>query len=1741
MNQALNYLRVLPMLLLLLYGSRAQSQTNLPKPIRFKSGFPAIKPVLQNIDPITARLNRASQPNQAWYFLQFQKIPSQAKRTQLQHRGIELVEYIPDNSFLCRVKGKWSAGALADVGITGSLPFDPIYKRAPKLDPETKNGRYHLLLAPGTNNDLLIKAGKFRKISARLLEAELVADEVEKLLQEPDLLYLMPAPDLKVLNENSTDLLQADRVQHGWEGQTALDGKGVVMGIGDNGLPYHIDNRFNEEGQSYLGARHATYVAAIMAGTGTKDPRYKGFAPGATLLVDYFDNILYRAPEYYQSKGMVITNNSYGAGSTCTPVSGQYSVYAGQIDQQLLDLPELMHVFALGNSGFNTCAPFPMGYKTVDNSYQAAKNIISVGATDGDGAYVPNFSRGPSMDGRIKPELAGMGAYVKSAAEGNGYIADIGTSAASPQVAGSLALLYERYRQINDGKNPRADLMKAVLCNTATDIGRKGVDFSYGFGLANPADAIDLVNRKQYFTGAVDQDAETSFTINLSKPVSRLRIMLYWADHPSSYYTSKNLVNDLDITVVYPDGSIHDPLVLDTSSAGVETLAKEGKDHINNIEQVYADDAAPGIYTVKVKGYAVPFGPQPFQLVYYYADPEMKLLQPSGGESWKPSESHRIRWQFPGHETEFFQFDFSADGGGSWTNIGSGSDPLEKEEWIIPDTSTTRARIRVTHIASGQQMLSPEFNILPEIVFSATSPCAQTMNLKWKKPAGIDSAVVFLYDSGLMKEKWIGSDSIIRFDNLPRNINQWISFAPVANGKQGERSRGIPLMPAVNACPLLGAAGDIGLLSISLPPTGREATTTAPTDSFPIVIRLINSSNTSFIDSLYINVKIGGEPVSRQGFALRLAAGQQVNLATASKLFPVPGSTTPVQVILDPAGDPNPANNRKDSSWRYLTNPTITLPFSNDFQSTADTVYRRPGYIGIEGADRWDFSSSSTSLQLRTGESAAGKGLVVNSRIAGQQYQLTGTFNLSDYQTTDNISLNLYLPEFDLATINCAVRGSDTVGWLTVPNSVLQRFAGLNIPVSSILTTVGQRFSTSTQVRLNYGNATLKETIQPIAKLEWLQQRVDLSVDEASVEKANFLDRDSIAVSITIKNQYRQPVANLPFGLNIGGQTIFTSNIETIPGFGTIVKSVKAPLTGLPSGNLQLSSWVGHPEDDFKRNDTLALPISIYRKIQSFPYREGFEQGAGDWFSSGLYVLNDQLDPSNPGFKAANGKSYWQAQSILNMIDGPYQLLEGYLNGPVFDLSGLQKPYLSLSVNKQLCDGKDSVILEISADTGITWTRYDIKQGAINFYDSASNTAWLGICDTAYWQVVSIPLPQSNQPLSVRILSYPRLDHFAETLPKLSAGLLVDDLHVYDLLFPIYAEKQAAEQPSITKADGWSHLLQNSQVWAAFAEPPANISGDLLPSRQLPIENGGWFNGQPVFPKVWVLGKTAASDKIRLYFTHADWLEWQASLSCDTCTSHRSAYDLSVFRYAGPAGSLDASEANNLEGFITTWEPDSFDLVPYGAGYYAEIPSAAYGEFYLGYSETAANRLQFSATKQEGADAVILSWSLTQTNGVIGYEIERAARNSGVAPTFTMIGQLPQDGTVTSYRFRDQKMALPGSYYYRIKLLYADGSVRYTSIQTISFDANIDASIYPNPYNGGECKLLLKNMEGRKVGIQLFDLNGRHYWSQKLEPQSRQRIVDLSAAVKRLPAGVYAIKLTVDGQKMTYRLVVSGK
>ncbi|MFM5949141.1 MAG: S8 family peptidase [Novosphingobium sp.] len=117
-----------------------------------------------------------------------------------------------------------------------------------------------------------------------------------------------------------------------------------------------------------------------------------------------------------------------------------------------------------------------------------AYDVITVGSTHRSRPHtygVSYFSsRGPTGDGRIKPDIVAPGEKIRGPVRGNATSDFDGTSMAAPFVSGAAAMLMARNRELI--RNPKR--IKAILCQSATDLGRER--YFQGHGLLDALRAL---------------------------------------------------------------------------------------------------------------------------------------------------------------------------------------------------------------------------------------------------------------------------------------------------------------------------------------------------------------------------------------------------------------------------------------------------------------------------------------------------------------------------------------------------------------------------------------------------------------------------------------------------------------------------------------------------------------------------------------------------------------------------------------------------------------------------------------------------------------------------------------------------------------------------------------------------------------------------------------------------------------------------------------------------------------------------------------------------------------------------------------------------------------------------------------------------------------------------------------------------------------------------------------------------
>jgi hypothetical protein len=312
-------------------------------------------------------------------------------------------------------------------------------------------------------------------------------------------------------------------------------------------------------------------------------------------------------------------------------------IYCYSQDGSGTDCPNIKSVgLALCSSNVAFCETVhhPKGqspYGSV-NWLASEKNILSVGSTDSSGTISSFSSRGPTRDGRVKPELTAKGQSLLSTFPNNSYAREQGTSMATPVVTGTMALLTQQWR-ITTGDataRPQPVMLKAVAIAGADDLGNPGPDATYGYGFLNAQKSVDIIiadggSGKRIRFDSASQGAQFDYPLTVSS-AGDVRVVLSWFDPEAlpigtDQVTTSVLINDLDLKIVGPNGTTLPYMLVqnDPCYANDGTPCQPAQRAVNNVdnnEEVEIKGAAAGTYHVIVAGTRVTANPpQPFVVV----------------------------------------------------------------------------------------------------------------------------------------------------------------------------------------------------------------------------------------------------------------------------------------------------------------------------------------------------------------------------------------------------------------------------------------------------------------------------------------------------------------------------------------------------------------------------------------------------------------------------------------------------------------------------------------------------------------------------------------------------------------------------------------------------------------------------------------------------------------------------------------------------------------------------------------------------------------------------------------------------------------------------------------------------------------------------------------------------------------------------------------------------------------------
>lgn len=878
--------------------------------------------------------------NQTYCLVQFSKSTSVAERKAISaETGIQFFDYVPRWAFIASIPSHLDVNTLQKHAIKSILPYEAKYKLPKQLLDrplpywiQKANNEVEILIYTYPNISQELVGMEMMKHNYKLIEwqnettakIQIKESQIEEMAVYPwvKLVIATDAPG-KVENDQGRTDHRVNTMDADYVSGLHYDGTGISVAIGDDGgIGPHIDFRgrlFFHPVNMGMGGTHCDHVAGIVGGAGNMNPVMKGNGKGTDLhIYDDYQN-LSNAPTHYNTMGVRITSNSLGQGC-----NDGYNNSAVNADNLINSKYSLMSVHSAGNSGGDVCGGVAQGFKTITGGYKAGKNVMAVGNVLKDDAIAPSSSRGPSEDGRIKPDICAVGTSVNSTQPDDTYDNFTGTSMACPAVSGTLATLWQAYKETHAGADPNSALMKCLALNTADDLGNRGPDFIYGFGRINARRAFKVMNANQFMIDSVDNGTLKSFNINVPAGTKQLKVMLYWHDPAGNPANSIVLVNNLDLSVFDPTNNSFRPWVLNNAPnvPALSAPAVRAKDSINNVEQVTIDSLPSGSYTITVNGTDVPQGPQTFIITYEFISDTLTLTYPQGGESFAGGYGERIRWDAYGNNLGNFTLEYSSDAGAVWNVLSNNiAGNRRYYDWTPP-----------TNLNTGQMLMRISrgaFSDVSDTLFSVIgiptgltvdTACGTDFHLVWNATPNANGYKIYQLGTKYMQE--IGTSPTNDF-YITNGVNTTDTFyfavaaLETTNGANGRKCNAYRKLPGDINC--LDDAYNVATI---LPFT--DVYSCAANGNVVIQVKIKNIGLKNLVN-LPVSYQINAAPIVNEVVPVTINIGDSLIYSFATTVNMLNAGTYSVKTWVHTTGD---INNNNDTSMAVaiVQAPAIFFP-----------------------------------------------------------------------------------------------------------------------------------------------------------------------------------------------------------------------------------------------------------------------------------------------------------------------------------------------------------------------------------------------------------------------------------------------------------------------------------------------------------------------------------------------------------------------------------------------------------------------------------------------------------------------------------------------------------------------------------------------------------------------------------------------------------------------------------------------
>ena len=598
-------------------GSRLDVVAPIDRLIRLR--LAAFDPTLR--EPAVP-LGLRSAPGSRLWVVQWRTQGLEPYRFAIGSMGAEIHRYLPNHGQIVAMDSTVASAVSGLPYVRSVVPFHPAYKLDPVLltdaSPVTRAGAARV-------NILTMRRGMAGQAPVAQLIEELggVVHEhssetylMSATVGPSQLVALARCDDVQWIDlwsEQSADMDVARQfVGAAWlESTIGFNGTGVRGEIYDIGTQLsHPELASPLAHGSVPSGSHGTSVAGQIFAQGLNSLA-RGMCPNGTAIVSDANAVggsrYAHTMQSIDPAGpyrVVFLTSSVGPAQTTA-----YSSVSQNLDLIVFD-SNLVHLQSQSNTG--TQASRPEAW---------AKNVISVGGinhygtvSDTDDAWT-GASIGPAADGRMKPNLAAFYDSIYTTTDGSGYTGSFGgTSGATPIVAGAVGLLHEMWHAGAFGNGsgatvfdsrPKDTLVRALMFAAASAWDFEGTTDNLarsrqGWGRPN---VERLYAERQHIHWVNETDVLTNlqskvYYLDVLSGTPALRVSLVWADPAGTTNASQHRVNDLDLIVTSPSGTIY------RGNFGLElgrwSVAGGSKDGINTEECVNVPAPTSGVWRIEV-------------------------------------------------------------------------------------------------------------------------------------------------------------------------------------------------------------------------------------------------------------------------------------------------------------------------------------------------------------------------------------------------------------------------------------------------------------------------------------------------------------------------------------------------------------------------------------------------------------------------------------------------------------------------------------------------------------------------------------------------------------------------------------------------------------------------------------------------------------------------------------------------------------------------------------------------------------------------------------------------------------------------------------------------------------------------------------------------------------------------------------------------------------------------------------